>query len=354
MYRDYSAGQDRERGIQALMGQIQGMPMQDQPAAGLAGLMQLDPAHASTYGPAWAGATQYALSARERADAAAQAVARESGIASDIAAVFRDTADPTQLPMELMKRASAWGKDGQQFLYKGIEQMQKNAFDVANTDQLAKGNTALENLKQQGHMAGIEREATLRAGLETLKANLAAQGAARSAAEAAQAGPQLPGLSPGWAYSQGPQGIEAVPMRGTAPWQEGASTVASIEDSMDRIRRLHESVKQRGTETFGAGSKEQAMLYGTIVSDIGKIRQLGTMQAGDLKQVEDSLPNPSGWMAGINPMGASGAEAGLAEAYRAFERLHRAAQDKFGRWGGLNRPPPVPLGGIPIAPRAKR
>ena len=130
------------------------------------------------------------------------------------------------------------------------------------------------------------------------------------------AGGGLPRLSPGYEHILLPTGVMtdkplapgqhgpvrkdpgmlvARPVAGTPDWVKADAEVRNIDTLINNVESLQQSVRDKGTQMFGPEGAEQGPLYSSIVSSIGSLRKLGTLQEGDLKRLTDEIPNPAGW-----------------------------------------------------------
>lgn len=162
-------------------------------------------------------------------------------------------------------------------------------------------------------------------------------------------------LSPGYERVQlvNPDGsrgrVVARPIEGTPDWVKAQEGVDQLALARDNIRKFQASLQKHGTEQVGAGAGEQKQLWSRVMASIGKLDELGTLQAGDLERLKEELPDPTAIMRG--PLSTDRMQTALLGLDQTFATKERLAAERYRGWGIRFRTAgelaPAPRGGAP-------
>ena len=84
------------------------------------------------------------------------------------------------------------------------------------------------------------------------------------------------------------------PIRGSEQDISRRKEVAALEDMLTVISELEGLVQQHGTEAVGDIADEMTGLRQRYIGNINLLRQTGVLQEGELKRLEQELPDPTG------------------------------------------------------------
>jgi hypothetical protein len=166
-------------------------------------------------------------------------------------------------------------------------------------------------------------------------------------------------LSPGYERvivqgANGPQ-VVARPVQGTPDWIKAQEGVDQLALARENIAKFQASLKAHGTEQVGAGAGEQKQLWSRVMASIGKLDELGTLQAGDLERLKEELPDPTAIMRG--PLSIDRMHTALTGLDTVFQSRERQASERYRGWGLTIRDPrarPELAGGRDAPPPGSR
>jgi len=90
-----------------------------------------------------------------------------------------------------------------------------------------------------------------------------------------------------------PGNFADIPNRDTPRWTSAFDELQGLETSVDTVGQMLESIKTHGSEAFGTESGNQAFIYGQLVSEVAKLRNLGVLTPGELEFVAEGMTDPS-------------------------------------------------------------
>jgi hypothetical protein len=151
-------------------------------------------------------------------------------------------------------------------------------------------------------------------------------------------------------------GMAVMPIPGTDRYVkavEGAQGLARGLSMIDEMRDIVEGKEREvdgqkvraggvGTELRGPNAERLSTLHGQIVSDIGtKLRELGTMQAGDIEFVTKGFKDPTSWGAAFT------GNSQISEGYKATRELYERKLSDLYEANPWLKPAP-PAGTVPV------
>src|ERR1700752_232235 len=125
--------------------------------------------------------------------------------------------------------------------------------------------------------------------------------------QAGENGGILEQLPKGYMLTDSASGPVAAPIPGTAPYKDAVqgerslvSAGQNIQQFLDLFAGKEQTVLGKvvrrggtGTELTGEKSSQLSTMRSQIVADIAVLRNLGVLQAGEMKNIEDVLPDPT-------------------------------------------------------------
>jgi len=127
--------------------------------------------------------------------------------------------------------------------------------------------------------------------------------------EQAGAGSKMPALPTGWVYQPGPAGqAVAAPIPGTTDYAKGVGTMESLQAAQGRLGQMLDLLEGKetttangrkvrlggvGTELYGQTAAKYSVLRGQVISDIAKLRDMGVLQEGEQKRLEEQIADPT-------------------------------------------------------------
>ena len=144
-----------------------------------------------------------------------------------------------------------------------------------------------------------------------------------------------------------PTGTTLVPEPGGPIDVERNAKVESLKQGLSRVDRMREMIADPNigsTELFGENSGTIRQLYAQAVADVAKIREMGVLQPGEMKNIEDRLVDPSSWSSVLTAKKTVQAQ---------YDELRKSYADKLRGMGiapppdsigSANAPPPPPPG----------
>src|SRR4029077_20204687 len=116
-------------------------------------------------------------------------------------------------------------------------------------------------------------------------------------------GDGLPKLPQGWGYqATADGGAMAAPVPGTPDWSKGVAGLEGLNGAYDRIGTLLdlfqgkeqttkggriERMGGQGSELYGETAARYSMMRSAIMSDVGKLHDLGVLQIGDVERISN-------------------------------------------------------------------
>jgi hypothetical protein len=125
---------------------------------------------------------------------------------------------------------------------------------------------------------------------------------------AAQAGPALPKLSPGWMYTDSAAGTVAAPIPGTADYAKVVDTDNTLQTAQRRVATMVDMMLGKeqttpqgnkvryggaGTELWGDQQAVYSSLRGAIIADLGKAREQGVIDQKEYDRLAEQLADPT-------------------------------------------------------------
>lgn len=247
--------------------------------------------------------------------------ARQLQFAAGLAAV------PGKAGMGLDLLNAAFGRAQQADQFKAGQAQQQSQFDTSQNRQaeqfgksfgLQQDQFANQKSEQQAqaerwaqNFAAQQEEARQRLANDNARLGLERErvGIARAGAETKQTAAELPKLSPGMMWAPSASGLVAAPIPGTKDYADAVGQHETLSGAEKRIARLvdlvageEQTVNGQKVRVGGAGSEawgEKSATYSTlragIISDVAKLRDMGVLQAGEMANLEDQLPDPGSW-----------------------------------------------------------
>lgn len=168
--------------------------------------------------------------------------------------------------------------------------------------------------------------------LDIANAKSTALAEANAAKLAATGGANIGTLAAGHHRIETAPGVFAdIPNRDTPRWTSAFDELQGLETSVDTVGQMLESIKTHGSEAFGTESGNQAFIYGQLVSEVAKLRNLGVLTPGELEFVAEGMTDPSSFD------GAFTGQERLEQNYQTLllfmQKKIRDANQRYAYWG---------------------
>lgn len=174
------------------------------------------------------------------------------------------------------------------------------------------------------------------------------------AGEPGTAGGKIPA---GYLPTMSATGPTLMPMPGTKPYADAVEGERNLATADQRIGSMLDifAGKERttaqgrvvrdggsGTELYGEQAARLSMIRSQIMSDIGKLQNLGVLNPGDVERLDKTLPDPTSWHGPLTKNSSIVA---------AYEQLRTEFRNKLGTHREANPwlLPPPPPGTVPVA-----
>lgn len=253
----------------------------------------------------------------------------------------------------LLNQAFSRLQQGQQF--EAARGDQNRQFDMTRGDQQRREATAADQFFAQF----LEQQRQFGLGQANEQTRLGfARNADQRAAAAANAPPGaldlLPKLGNGWHYKQTPAGIVAAPVPGTADFERvtgkdeafasAQGAIGQIQDIVLGKERTVNGVKVRaggsGFEMFGGNAGTLTTLRSQVISALGKLNDMGVLQEGEFKRLNEDLPDfASNWAPGRRSKGEA--------AYKALGERFKGSRESLRRSNPWMDPLPTDIPPLP-------
>lgn len=155
---------------------------------------------------------------------------------------------------------------------------------------------------------------------------------ANAAALAATGGANIGSIAAGHhRIETSPGQFADIPNRDTPRWTSAVDEIQGLETSVDTVGQMLESIKLHGSEAFGVESGNQAFIYGQLVSEVAKLRNLGVLTPGELEFVAEGMTDPSSFDGSFT--GQERLEQNYQTLLEFMQKKIRDANQRYAYWG---------------------
>ena len=84
-----------------------------------------------------------------------------------------------------------------------------------------------------------------------------------------------------------------IPLPGSKAYRDAEQVLGSLETNIGDIDQMIDLIDKHGSESFGPVHGQMQLLYGQVTAGIAKLRDLGVLQEGEAKRLEEQLTNPA-------------------------------------------------------------
>jgi hypothetical protein len=127
------------------------------------------------------------------------------------------------------------------------------------------------------------------------------------------------------------QGEGMRPVQGSPDYVKAQQEVNSASTGISTVDMMIKSIDESGSEMYGPESGRQAQLYGQILSEIAKLRDLGVLQPGEVEMMQDQLTDPS------TMAGATTSKATMLAQYKQVRKMLddklKGKMSTYSKWG---------------------
>lgn len=125
-----------------------------------------------------------------------------------------------------------------------------------------------------------------------------------------QNGAPIPsGMRPQRRFARDPQGqpvqfVDVQPVEGTKPYTEAETALRTQERMVENLNSFLDTLSTTGTEFRGKDALKLSQLRSRIIADYAALQNLGVLQPGEIKNLSEILPDPTGFTNQFNPWAA--------------------------------------------------
>lgn len=118
---------------------------------------------------------------------------------------------------------------------------------------------------------------------------------------------------------------------GSKPYNEAVEEISTFEQSLRDIDLQIQSIKETSSNALGTDAASQNARYGSIVSSIAALRNLGVIQKDEAERLEGAIPNPADLTSHMRL--DSSMIAAYEELGRQFQTKLKTSNQKYSHWG---------------------